>query len=80
MSAEAAAVQEFATFSDDSAQDKAVKETDAKNKASAKTRKEGDLLAAQKDLKTTQMELEAAMDYFEKLKPSCVEQGVSYEV
>jgi hypothetical protein len=77
--AEATAANEFTTFTNDSAEDKAVKETDAKNKAGSKTRTEGDLLSAQKDLKTTKMELEAAMDYFEKLKPSCVEQGVSYE-
>jgi len=77
--AEATAANEFDTFKNDSAQDKAVKETDAKNKAGSKTRKEGDLLSAKKDLKTTKMELEAAMDYFDKLKPSCVEQGISYE-
>merc|ERR1719453_2853622 len=78
-SAEAEAANEFTTFTNDSAEDKAVKETDVKNKAASKTSKEGDLLSAQKDLKTTEKELEAAMDYFEKLKPSCVEQGVSYE-
>merc|ERR1719162_1887386 len=78
-SAEAEATSEFTTFMNDSAEDKAVKETDSRNKAASKTAKEGDLLNAQKDLKTTQMELEAAMDYFEKLKPSCVEQGVSFE-
>jgi len=78
-SAEAEAANEFTTFTNDSAEDKAVKETDVKNKAASKTSKEGDLLNTQKDLKTTEKELEAAMDYFEKLKPSCVEQGVSYE-
>merc|ERR1719331_68157 len=78
-SAEAEAKNEFQTFIDDSSEDKAVKEMDTKNKAASKTSKEGELLDTKKDLKTTKMELEAAMDYFEKLKPSCVEQGVSFE-
>lgn len=78
-SGEAEAVSEFTTFTNDAAEDKAVKEVDMKNKEASKTSKQGDLLNTQKDLKTTEMELEAAMDYFEKLKPSCVEQGVSFE-
>jgi len=32
-----------------------------------------------KDLETTQAELDAALDYYEKLKPDCVDQGLSYE-
>merc|ERR550537_299010 len=44
-----------------------------------KTRKESALGSAKKDLATTKEELAAAMDYYEKLKPSCVDAGVSYE-
>merc|ERR1712217_485446 len=32
-----------------------------------------------KDLEATQKELDAALAYFDKLKPSCVDAGVSYE-
>lgn len=31
------------------------------------------------DLEGTQKELDAALAYFDKLKPSCVDSGVSYE-
>jgi len=31
------------------------------------------------DLEGTQKELDAALAYFDKLKPSCVDAGVSYE-
>jgi len=34
---------------------------------------------AKADLEGTQRELTAALDYFEKLKPSCIETGVSHE-
>jgi len=33
----------------------------------------------EKDLDGTQKELDAALAYYEKLKPSCVDAGVSYE-
>merc|ERR1719236_222558 len=32
-----------------------------------------------KDLKGSKEELDAAMEYYEKLKPSCVDAGISYE-
>jgi hypothetical protein len=34
---------------------------------------------AKTDLKNTQAEMTAAMEYYEKLKPSCVDAGISYE-
>jgi len=33
----------------------------------------------EKDLSSTQTELDAAMQYYEKLKPSCVDSGLSYQ-
>merc|ERR1719387_2877705 len=54
-------------------------ETDSKSKTGEKTRKESALASAQKDLASTKEELKAAMDYYEKLKPSCVDAGISYE-
>merc|ERR1719316_334228 len=78
-SAEDNAAKAFTDFSRDSSKDKAIKEMDLKHAQNSKTEKESDLAAAEKDLKGTQEELDAAMAYFEKLKPSCVDAGQSYE-
>jgi len=77
--AEDKAASDYTKFMRDSSQDKAVKTTDMKHKTNTKTTKEGDLEEAKKDLAGTQEELDAALAYFEKLKPSCVEAGESYE-
>merc|ERR1719321_1921909 len=77
-SAEAQAASEYKTFMNDSEVDRATKSTDQKNKEHTKTRKEGDLVTTKKDLKGTQAELDAALAYYEKLKPSCVDAGVDY--
>merc|ERR1719478_1918826 len=73
------AASAFEQLSNDSAEDKAVKTTESKSKTGEKTRKESALASTKKDLATTKEELAAAMDYYEKLKPSCVDAGVSYE-
>merc|ERR1719420_172227 len=78
-SAEDKAAKAFTQFSRDSSKDKAVKSAEQKNKLSTKVEKESDLEAAKKDLAGNQEELDAALAYFEKLKPSCVEAGESYE-
>merc|ERR1719482_2145584 len=70
---------EFEKFSADGAESKAVKETDMRSKTSDRVRKESALSSVTKDLRTTNEELTAAMEYYEKLKPSCVDAGVSYE-
>lgn len=77
--AEDKAADEYTRFSRDSSQSKAVKSTDMKHKLNSKTTKQGDLEEAKKDLAGTQEELDAALAYYEKLKPSCVEAGESYE-
>merc|ERR1719393_1250141 len=76
---EAENAADYEKLSNDTAEDKAVKETDSKSKTGEKTRKESALASAQKDLASTKEELKAAMDYYEKLKPSCVDAGISYE-
>jgi len=78
-SAEDSAAKEYTSFMRDSKKDKAVKETDMKHKTNNRTTKQGDLEGAKKDLAGTQEELDAALAYFEKLKPSCVEAGESYD-
>merc|ERR1719456_1727302 len=77
--AEEEASNEFQRFSDESNKDKAVKTTQRGHKTHTKASKEGDLNDCMKDLKATQEELDAALAYFDKLKPSCVDAGVSYE-
>jgi len=69
----------FEEFMADSSQDKAVKETDMKHKAKSKSEKESAFATAKKDLRITQDELFAAMEYYEKLKPSCEAKVMSYE-
>merc|ERR1719463_734097 len=63
--AESAADEEYTRFTDDSSEDKAVAEAD--------------LTTTKKTLGATQTELDAALTYYEKLKPSCVDAGLSYE-
>merc|ERR1719421_912839 len=77
--AESQAEEEYTKFMDDSSQDKAVKNMDLENKGKDKTTAEGDLLTTKNDLAATQTELDAALAYYDKLKPSCVDSGLSYE-
>merc|ERR1719443_2299426 len=76
---EAEGVRVFEQFSADSSKDKAVKNTELKHQQDTKTLRTSDLQAAKRDLHGAQAELQAAVDYYEKLKPSCVEVAVSYE-
>merc|ERR1719198_2279409 len=69
--AEASAQKEYDQFMADSAADKAAKEAEIEHKTAKKEDQEHTLV--------TQKELQAAMEYFDKLKPSCVDTGVSYE-
>jgi len=77
--AEEQAQKEHDEFMNDSSTDKAAKATESEHKTTAKTNAESKLTETRKDLAGTQKELDAAMEYYEKLKPSCVDAGVSYE-
>jgi cell division septum initiation protein DivIVA len=77
--AEDEAQNAFERFEAESSKDRAVKDTDMGNKEINRTHKSGLLNDTIKDLKATQEELDAALQYYEKLKPSCVNAGVSYE-
>jgi len=76
---EATAAKEFETFMDESAKDKEQKRLDNLDMSRETTAKERDLGATQKDLSQTQEELDAALAYYEKLKPDCIEEQVSFE-
>jgi len=77
--AEATAQKEYDTFMTDSKVDKAAKVKDIEHKTAKKQDQEQALTVKREDLEGTQKELDAALAYFDKLKPSCVDAGVSYE-
>merc|ERR1719420_2306196 len=76
---EATAQKEFDSLMRESSKTKAVKEREIKHMTNEKQRLESDVAAAKKDLKGTQEELDAAMAYWEKLKPSCAPKVETYE-
>jgi len=77
--AEAQAQKEYDDFMTDSSVDKAQKTKDIEHKTKKKQDQSQALEEKSKDLEGTQKELDAALAYYEKLKPSCVDAGVSYE-
>merc|ERR1719194_212922 len=79
MSGEDTAQKEYDQFMSDSSTDKEQKTQDIDDKTSKKTADEQTLEAKKTDLDGTQKELTAGLEYYEKLKPQCVDSGVSYE-
>jgi len=78
-SAEAQGQAKYQTFMDESNEDVAVKETEINHKANRRDQCESDLRSLKKELGLTQEELNAAMDYYSKLKDDCLDAGLSYE-
>jgi len=78
-SSEATSQKEYDGFMTDSKVDKASKSTDSEHKTAKKQDQEQALTVKSGDLEGTQKELDAALAYYDKLKPSCVDSGVSYE-
>jgi cell division septum initiation protein DivIVA len=76
---EATAQKEYDEFMTDSKVDKSSKSADIEHKTAKKQDEEQALTSKNKDLEGTQKELDAALAYFDKLKPSCVDSGVSFE-
>merc|ERR1719258_6262 len=62
----------------ESAVNRAANAKDVEHKTTKKTNQEAALTAKKADLEGTQKELDAALAYYDKLKPSCVDAGVSY--
>jgi hypothetical protein len=77
--AEATAQKQYDEFMTESKVDKAKKSTDIEHKEAKKQDQTQALTVKKSDLEGTQKELDAALAYFDKLKPSCVDAGVSYE-
>ena len=59
--------------------DHAAKSKDIEHKTAKKQDQEQALVTKKGDLEGNQKELDAALAYFDKLKPSCISTGVSYE-
>merc|ERR1719218_447316 len=76
---EATAQKEYDSFMTESKVDKSKKSTDIEHKTTKKQDQEQALTTKNEDLEGTQKELDAALAYFDKLKPSCVDSGVNYE-
>jgi len=77
--AEATAQKIYDKLMTDSKVDKAAKTQDIEHKTAKKQDESQALTTKNEDLEGTQKELDAALAYFDKLKPSCVDAGVSYD-
>merc|ERR1719454_712760 len=77
--AEAAEAEEYKNYMNETEVDKALKENEIKLKSGTLVDKKAALVQTQEDLKVTQEQLDKALAYYEKLKPSCVDSGITYE-
>jgi len=73
------AQRQFDKFTSESAVNRAANTKDVEHKTTKKTNQESALTSKKADLEGTQKELDAALAYYDKLKPSCVDAGVSYD-
>jgi len=76
---EATAQKEYDSFMTTTKVDVAAKSKDIEHKTAKKQDQTQALTTKGSDLEGTQKELDAALAYFDKLKPSCVDSGVSYD-
>jgi len=77
--AEATEQDEFEKFTFESKKDKALKENEKGHKQAKVKDTKNALVATEEELKLTQEHLDKAVEYYEKLKPTCVDSGISYE-
>merc|ERR550537_1106024 len=77
--AEEAAQKEYEEFMTDSETDKAQKNRDIEHKVKRKQDKSQLHEEKVKDREGTSKELDAALAYYDKLRPDCIETGISYE-
>jgi len=78
-SAEEEGTKEYQQFMSDSNDDKTQKNKDIEDKTSKKESDQQTLEEKKSDLSGTQKELDAGLQYYEKLKPQCIDSGISYE-
>merc|ERR1719188_1181047 len=77
--AEATAQKEYDDFMTTSKVDKAQKEKSIEHKTAKVQDEQQAHTSKSEDLEGTQKELDAALSYFDKLKPSCIDAGVTFE-
>jgi len=77
--AEDEAQREYDVFMSDSETDRATKDKAMRHKGYRKESTQRQLNGAKKQLEHTQEELTAALDYYDELKPSCINTGAAYE-
>jgi len=77
--AEAEAKKQYDEFIQDSKVDKTQKTADLEHATESKQSQESELQEKKVDLEGTQKELDAALAYYEKLKPTCVGENENYE-
>merc|ERR1719506_3240064 len=78
-SSESSAAAAYEKFMNESNEDVAVKETEIEHKSNKKDTCSETISDLNKNLKLTQVELDKALEYHEKLKAECVDTKVSYE-
>merc|ERR1719197_1749687 len=76
--AEDQAASAYGKFMDESNESVAVKDTTIKHNDNRRQQAEENNRKVKKELKLTQEELDAAMDYHAKLKADCIDTGLSY--
>jgi hypothetical protein len=76
---ETAQQEDHKNFMFESKKSRALKENEKGHAEATKTQKESNLHSTEAELKATQDELSKADAYFETLKPSCVDSGITYE-
>jgi len=76
---ESAETEEYKAYMFEAEKDQALKMNEKKHKEQKMIDKESALHSAEEELKLTQEALDKAVAYYEKLKPTCVDTGISYE-
>merc|ERR1712113_1018327 len=77
--AEQAEADEHKRFMFESEKNKALKQNSKGHKEEKTKDTETALAATEEELKLTQDQLDKAIAYYEKLKPTCVDSGITYE-
>jgi len=76
---EATETDAYDKFTFESKKDRALKENEKGHKTAKRSDSEGALAQTEEELKLTQGQLDKAVAYYEKLKPTCVDSGITYE-
>merc|ERR1740123_832800 len=78
-SSEQAEQDAYKKFMFESEKDKALKDNEKGHKEAKRSETQSALAATEEELKLTQTQLDKAIAYYEKLKPTCVDSGITYE-